>query len=48
MNTVINCTYVYSNCNCTYGLDDNEPLMDEYVLTLDEWCPYTYAVHTCR
>jgi hypothetical protein len=48
MNTVVSYTYVYSNYHCIYGLDINEPLMDEYVLTLDEWCPYTYAIYTCH
>jgi hypothetical protein len=47
MNTVVRCTYVYSNCHCTYGVDVYEPVMDEYVLTLDEWYPYTYAVGIC-
>jgi hypothetical protein len=47
MNTVVSYMYVYSNYDYTYGLDVSEPPMDEYVLTLDEWCPYTYAVGTC-
>lgn len=48
MNTVVKCTYVYSNCHSIYGVDVYESLMDEYVLILDEWCLYTYATYTWR